>query len=90
MGPNGYPSPPIEASKVKKQSHAKSTKPANRASKRANSTAASHHHHDLVVNNAGMQDNRHKRVWKACERCRMKKTKVCFLFLNLNNSLLIN
>ena len=26
-----------------------------------------------------MGDGRHKRVWKACERCRMKKTKVSFV-----------
>jgi hypothetical protein len=25
-------------------------------------------------------DGRHKRVWKACERCRMKKTKVWELY----------
>ena len=27
-----------------------------------------------------MGDGRHKRVWKACERCRMKKTKVSAVF----------
>lgn len=25
---------------------------------------------------ASIAETRHKRVWKACERCRMKKTKV--------------
>lgn len=28
-------------------------------------------------------DGRHKRVWKACERCRMKKTKVSCVFVFL-------
>ena len=28
-----------------------------------------------------MGDGRHKRVWKACERCRIKKTKVSLYFL---------
>jgi ABC-type protease/lipase transport system fused ATPase/permease subunit len=53
----------------------KSAKSANRISKRAGSNTGSHHHDHHLVQAAGM-DGRHKRVWKACERCRMKKTKV--------------
>ena len=33
-------------------------------------STTSYEHRAVVV------DGRHKRVWKACERCRMKKTKV--------------
>ncbi|RDL31388.1 uncharacterized protein BP5553_09597 [Venustampulla echinocandica] len=44
----------------------KSTKQSSRASKR---TTSSHEHGPMAI------DGRHKRVWKACERCRMKKTK---------------
>ncbi|KAM3520835.1 hypothetical protein MY4038_009273 [Beauveria bassiana] len=72
MGSPNLPSPPAEDSKVKKIT-AKATKPAHRASKRAN-TASAAHHHEIIAGAAGM-DGRHKRVWKACERCRMKKTK---------------
>lgn len=73
MGSHNLPSPPAEENKAKKTA-GKSTKPNNRASKRANSASAAHHH-DVLAGAAGM-DGRHKRVWKACERCRMKKTKV--------------
>ena len=45
----------------------KSSKVISRSSKRAPTS----HEHGAVVT-----DGRHKRVWKACERCRMKKTKV--------------
>ncbi|KAL2065328.1 hypothetical protein VTL71DRAFT_2997 [Oculimacula yallundae] len=44
----------------------KSGKSVNRSSKRSTPP------HDHV---SGVLDGRHKRVWKACERCRMKKTK---------------
>lgn len=81
MGSHNLPSPPAEdpkaaLSRKSTSSSTKSTKPANRISKRAGSTgnAAHAHHHDHVTQGAGM-DARHKRVWKACERCRMKKTK---------------
>lgn len=60
-------------SKKSPSSGSKSVKPQHRAPKRAGS-AASVHHHDHITQNSGM-DGRHKRVWKACERCRMKKTK---------------
>ncbi|KAJ4147712.1 hypothetical protein LMH87_002220 [Akanthomyces muscarius] len=72
MGSHNLPSPPAEDGKAKKAS-GKATKPSHRASKRAN-TASAAHHHDIIAGAAGM-DGRHKRVWKACERCRMKKTK---------------
>ncbi|KAM3504203.1 hypothetical protein MY11210_008438 [Beauveria gryllotalpidicola] len=72
MGSPNLPSPPVEDSKIKKIT-TKAAKPVHRASKRAN-TASAAHHHDIIAGAAGM-DGRHKRVWKACERCRMKKTK---------------
>ncbi|KAF3344294.1 hypothetical protein VD0002_g5893 [Verticillium dahliae] len=72
----GLPSPPLEDNKSqgsrKGSSSSKSIKPNRHTSKRAsphNATA----HHDHAAH--GMADGRHKRVWKACERCRMKKTK---------------
>ncbi|KAJ3467235.1 hypothetical protein MRS44_004799 [Fusarium solani] len=78
MGSSSLPSPPAEDHKStlsrKSTSSAKSVKPVHRASKRASSSAAAIHHHDHITHTAGM-DGRHKRVWKACERCRMKKTK---------------
>ncbi|KAI1815643.1 hypothetical protein GGS20DRAFT_323573 [Poronia punctata] len=56
----------------------KTVKPTHRVTKRtgtthSHSSALVHDHTPLSPSN-GM-DNRHKRVWKACERCRMKKTK---------------
>ncbi|KAJ6785152.1 hypothetical protein PWT90_04082 [Aphanocladium album] len=72
MGSHNLPSPPAEDNKTKKTA-GKSTKPSHRASKRTSSASAAHHH-DVIAGAAGM-DGRHKRVWKACERCRMKKTK---------------
>lgn len=63
----------MSSSKKTSSSGTKSVKPQHRAPKRAGS-AASVHHHDHLTQAAGM-DGRHKRVWKACERCRMKKTK---------------
>ncbi|KAF4975429.1 hypothetical protein FZEAL_7777 [Fusarium zealandicum] len=77
MGSSSLPSPPAEDNKSilsRKSSSTKSVKPVHRASKRASSSAATIHHHDHVTHTTGM-DGRHKRVWKACERCRMKKTK---------------
>ncbi|PHH87529.1 hypothetical protein CDD83_8741 [Cordyceps sp. RAO-2017] len=75
------PSPPAEDSKTTlsrknttSSTSSKSVKSTSRVSKRANSTAAATVHHDHVAHGVGM-DGRHKRVWKACERCRMKKTK---------------
>jgi hypothetical protein len=80
MGIQQFPSPPMDDIKPvmvpsrKSSSSTKSTKPTHRASKRAGSGAAAVHHHDHIAHTTGM-DGRHKRVWKACERCRMKKTK---------------
>lgn len=94
MGSHDLPSPPAEESKMalsrkNTSSSTKSTKPAHRISKRAGSTgnAAHAHHHDHITQGAGM-DGRHKRVWKACERCRMKKTKVCSVSYSMLSSLL--
>ncbi|KAL6874885.1 N-terminal fungal transcription regulatory domain-containing protein [Trichoderma novae-zelandiae] len=84
MVAHSLPSPPSEDSKssnsppataMPRKNTGSSTKPAkgtHRVSKRAGSNAAAVHHHEQVTH--GM-DGRHKRVWKACERCRMKKTK---------------
>lgn len=79
MGSGSLPSPPAEdhkstLSRKSTSSSSKSVKPVHRTSKRASSSAATIHHHDHVTHTTGM-DGRHKRVWKACERCRMKKTK---------------
>lgn len=91
MGSHNLPSPPAEdpkaaLSRKSTSSSTKSTKPAHRITKRAPSatavaTTAHHHSHDHLAHGPGM-DGRHKRVWKACERCRMKKTKVCHLDLH--------
>src|SRR3954454_21668140 len=68
---SGLHTPPMEDSH--KSSHArkpsKQSKLVNRTSKRSN---LSQETTSVVV------DGRHKRVWKACERCRMKKTKVSY------------
>jgi hypothetical protein len=60
----------------------KPTKPVHRVTKRsATQQSRSHisiHDHGPISPPSGV-DNRQKRVWKACERCRMKKTKVCAL-----------
>jgi hypothetical protein len=75
-------SPPSEdqklviISKKSPTSNTKSVKPQHRAPKRAGS-AASVHQHDHLTHRSGVGRG-HKRVWKACERCRMKKTKVRF------------
>ncbi|KAF3765130.1 hypothetical protein M406DRAFT_346877 [Cryphonectria parasitica EP155] len=83
------PSPPteehIKVQTVKRNSSsAKSTKPAHRTSKRAAGTATTAHSHlhspmsptdSHSTALSSVADSRHKRVWKACERCRMKKTK---------------
>lgn len=89
MGSHNLPSPPAEEAKAalsrkSTSSSTKSTKLAHRISKRAGSTgnAAHAHHHEQVTQGAGM-DSRHKRVWKACERCRMKKTKVRLALIRL-------
>ncbi|KAG5930722.1 hypothetical protein E4U53_002159 [Claviceps sorghi] len=75
MGSHSLPSPPAEehrsaAASKKSLSGSKSTKSTGRIAKRPGAA----HHHDHLSHGAGM-DGRQKRVWKACERCRMKKTK---------------
>ncbi|KYK59941.1 hypothetical protein DCS_01075 [Drechmeria coniospora] len=82
MASHNLPSPPAEDGKAVlsrkntsgSTSGQKTTKSANRTAKRASSSAAAVHHHEQLNVTAGI-DSRHKRVWKACERCRMKKTK---------------
>lgn len=65
---SGLPTPPMEDHKshISKKQLSKPSKSLSRTSKRSTS---SHEHTSVVL------DGRHKRVWKACERCRMKKTK---------------
>lgn len=78
------PTPPSEdilksQGPKRQHSHSKAVKAVHRVSKRASThghpaspaTTDSHSH------TSSSADGRHKRVWKACERCRMKKTKVC-------------
>ena len=73
---SSLPTPPMEDQKSHhiRKSSTKQSKPLNRTSKRSSS---SHEHSAVVI------DGRHKRVWKACERCRMKKTKVCRRSINI-------
>ncbi|KAI0897478.1 hypothetical protein F4806DRAFT_402227 [Annulohypoxylon nitens] len=83
---SGMPTPPVEenmkistsssSSRRSTASSTKSVKPIHRGGKRA----SNHHPHSPAHDHAPplsphAMDNRHKRVWKACERCRMKKTK---------------
>ncbi|KAJ9419572.1 hypothetical protein QL093DRAFT_2101601 [Fusarium oxysporum] len=79
MGTGSLTSPLVEdhkstLSRKSISSSTKSVKPMHRPSKRASSSAATIHRHDHIPHKTGM-DGRNKRVWKACERCRMKKTK---------------
>lgn len=86
---HSLPSPPTEElvkpSTISAKRHSsksgKSTKPSHRTSKRASTSTAAHSHlHSPISPDSqsahSVADSRHKRVWKACERCRMKKTKV--------------
>ncbi|GJN78735.1 hypothetical protein PLIIFM63780_002244 [Purpureocillium lilacinum] len=80
MGPHDLYSPLAEEGKLWRKrtsnlstSSSKSAKSSNRASKGVStSVVAANHHHAARV--TGM-DGRHKRVWKACDRCRMRKSK---------------
>lgn len=75
------PTPPTEDNHKsfaarKPHSSSKSVKAVHKSPKRA----SAHSHpsppaHDSPLSHS-VSDGRHKRVWKACERCRMKKTKV--------------
>lgn len=78
----GLPTPPMEdnikmntGARRNTASSTKSVKPVHRNSKRASQTSHSpvHDHAPLSPHSSNM--DRHKRVWKACERCRQKKTK---------------
>lgn len=80
---NAPPSPPSEASlriqSTKRMSSSKSTKPSHRVVKRSSTSTVhspTHSHSPTSPTSHLLSDGRHKRVWKACERCRMKKTKV--------------
>ncbi|KAK3367038.1 hypothetical protein B0T24DRAFT_378994 [Lasiosphaeria ovina] len=75
------PTPPNEENlklhgSKRQHTSSKSVKTVHRGSKRA---ATTHAHHPPSPSQDGHShsggDGRHKRVWKACERCRMKKTK---------------
>ncbi|KAL1836181.1 hypothetical protein VTJ49DRAFT_5471 [Mycothermus thermophilus] len=72
------PTPPnedlVRPQAIKKpQGHSKSLKTVPRALKR--SSPHSHPPSPARESHPPHGDGRHKRVWKACERCRMKKTK---------------
>ncbi|ELR06305.1 hypothetical protein GMDG_07896 [Pseudogymnoascus destructans 20631-21] len=70
--PPSLPSPPSTDNDVthkKPSKRTKSSKPGPRGAKRVTAAAPS------GSRSPEMGDGRHKRVWKACERCRMKKTK---------------
>ncbi|KAK4192761.1 hypothetical protein QBC35DRAFT_469627 [Podospora australis] len=84
------PTPPNEdilraqSTKTSQQHHHKTVKPVSvpKSSKRASSHGHpnspghdSHGSHSQHGQHGQLLDQRHKRVWKACERCRMKKTK---------------
>ncbi|KAK7962530.1 uncharacterized protein PG986_003355 [Apiospora aurea] len=85
----GMPTPPMEDSSLKistssgsssarrHTTSSKVTKPAHRNAKRSNThaTQSPAHEHSPLSPHSGSGMDRHKRVWKACERCRMKKTK---------------
>lgn len=80
--PTDLPTPPMEPhTRITQKKTFKSPKPLNRASKRT-STSSDH-------GPVGILDGRHKRVWKACERCRMKKTKASDYWMEVSKSILI-
>jgi hypothetical protein len=86
MGPHNLLPPPADdpkatLSRKNTSSSTPSPKPVHRVAKRTESTAGMTHNHDHASRCFGM-DGRHKRIRKACERCRMKKTKVCSNELN--------
>ncbi|KAI9050578.1 hypothetical protein LZ554_005739 [Drepanopeziza brunnea f. sp. 'monogermtubi'] len=67
MSPSCLPSPPLDDNKsIASRKISKPSKSLNRSSKRSSSS---------LEPSSALLDGRHKRVWKACERCRMKKTK---------------
>lgn len=75
MGSNKFQINKVENDRTKKDS----CKPfklsdTDRATKRTSSTLAAHHRE--IHSDAGGREGRQRRVWKACDRCRMKKAKV--------------
>ncbi|KAI1320320.1 hypothetical protein F5Y16DRAFT_390093 [Xylariaceae sp. FL0255] len=84
MENRGIPTPPMDEhhNTVKSSTSRRSTvpgtksvKPIHRGTKRSATQAHSPAHDHAPLSPHGSMDSRHKRVWKACERCRMKKTK---------------
>ncbi|KAK6069665.1 Fluconazole resistance protein 1-like protein 1 [Seiridium cupressi] len=78
----GLPTPPQEdnlkvvtGARRNTSSSTKSVKPVHRNSKRASQASHSPVHDHAPLSPHGSNMDRHKRVWKACERCRQKKTK---------------
>ncbi|KAI1875954.1 uncharacterized protein JN550_001450 [Neoarthrinium moseri] len=77
----GLPTPPVEESirassgPKRSTSSTKAVKPVHRNSKRASQSAHSPVHDHAPLSPHGANMDRNKRVWKACERCRQKKTK---------------
>jgi hypothetical protein len=76
---HSIPSPPTEDAGYKPaRKSSKTSKSAHRASKRIGTTGVISAATSMAEPHSPTSDGRHKRVWKACERCRMKKTKVRF------------
>ncbi|EMT72976.1 hypothetical protein FOC4_g10000064 [Fusarium odoratissimum] len=80
MGSGSLPAPPAEEPKLTFCRHStsasiKSVQPVRRNSKRACSSAATiHQHRHRATHTTGM-DGRNKRAQKACEQCRVRKSK---------------
>ncbi|KAI1114758.1 hypothetical protein F5Y14DRAFT_162331 [Nemania sp. NC0429] len=83
---SGIPTPPLEENTMKTSPTqapsrrstvpgTKPVKPIHRGTKRSATHLAHSPVHDHIPLSPHGADSRHKRVWKACERCRMKKTK---------------
>lgn len=80
---HSIPTPPTEEHGLKpsrKTSSGKAGKSTHRASKRIGGTSIISAATSQSEPHSPTSDGRHKRVWKACERCRMKKTKVSLRF----------
>ena len=91
---HSIPTPPTEEHGLKpsrKTSSGKAGKASHRASKRIGGTSIISAASSQSEPHSPTSDGRHKRVWKACERCRMKKTKVglSVSYLSLFSALLL-
>ncbi|EXA30371.1 hypothetical protein FOVG_18242 [Fusarium oxysporum f. sp. pisi HDV247] len=80
MRPGSLPAPPDEEPKLtfcrnSTSASIKPIQPVRRNSKRACSSAATIHQYRHRATNATGMDGRNKRVQKACEKCRMRKSK---------------